>query len=236
MFVMRLAMRARSWPIGAAALIAVLALAGAVRVYAAFTLQPQIDEAASLLAIRRTWILGYPLFPSDVLYLQGALLSYLFAPLAGLAQGLDLLSLTRLVNILFGVASTYVAARLALKVSGSQVVAILAALVIALDPSSIEWSVYIRPYSALTLATMLLAYVLVSMAMDGADTTLGRVPATVWLALIFLVATFIHLNIWLLAPAVLLVSAALWGRAGRSRTRAAPPGPHRPGAGPRAPR
>lgn len=208
--------------IGTIGLIAVLALALVARAFAVYFLQPQIDEAASLLAIQRTWILGYPLFPSDVLYLQGALLSYLFAPLAGLAQGLDLLSLARLVNILFGVATTYLTARMATKLSGNEAIGILAGLFVALDPSSIEWSVYIRPYSALTFATVALAYVVVSMAMDGPRTRLGIAPAAVWLAVILFIGTFTHLNIWLLAPAVALVAVVLWGRRLLDDARAVP--------------
>lgn len=207
-----LAAVAQSREVGALALLFVLVVATALRVNAAFFLQPQIDEAASLLAIQRTWFLGIPIFPSEVLYLQGALLSYLFAPLAGIADGLELLSLARLANIAFGVATTYVTALLAAKVSGKQAIGVLAGLFVALDPSSIEWSVYIRPYSALTLATVLVAYVLVSMAMDGPNTRLGFTTAVVWLAAVFFVGTFTHLNIWLLAPAVAGVAVVLWGR------------------------
>lgn len=203
---------ARSGHAGTIALILVLTIAIAVRTYAAYFLQPQIDEAASLLAIQRTWYLGYPLFPSDVLYLQGALLSYLLAPLAGFAQGLELLSLARFVNIAFGVATVYMTALLATKISGKQAIGVVAALFVALDPSSIEWSVYIRPYAALMFATVTLAYVLVSMAMDGPGIRLGITSAVVWLALIFFLGTFAHLNIWLLAPAVVLVAGVLWAK------------------------
>lgn len=203
---------AESREVGTLALLLVLVIATAVRVNAAYFLQPQIDEAASLLAIERTWFLGVPLFPSDVLYLQGALLSYLFAPLSGFAHGLELLSLARLANIVFGVATVYVTALLAAKVSGKQAIGVLAGLFVALDPSSIEWSVYIRPYSALTFATVLIAYVLVSMAMDGPKARIGFTTAVVWLAAVFFVGTFAHLNIWLLAPAVAGVAAVLWGR------------------------
>lgn len=208
----QLAAIARSWHGGTIALILVLTIAIAVRTFAAYFLQPQIDEAASLLAIQRTWYLGYPLFPSDVLYLQGALLSYLFAPLAGLAQGLELLAFARFVNVAFGVATVYMTALLATKISGKQLIGLLAALFIALDPSSIEWSVYIRPYAALTFATVTLAYVLVSMAMDGPRTRLGIAPAVVWVAAILFIGTFTHLNIWLLVPAMVLVAGVLWGR------------------------
>lgn len=203
---------AQSRHTGMIGLFLVLAIAIVVRAIAAYSLQPQIDEAASLLAIQRTWFLGYPLFPSDVLYLQGALLSYLFSPLAGLAQGLELLSLARLLNIAFGVATAYMTARLTTKISGNGIIGVLAGLFVALDPSSIEWSVYIRPYSALTFATVTLAYVLVSMAMDGPRTRLGIAPAVVWLASMLFIGTFAHLNIWLVAPAIGVVAGVLWGR------------------------
>lgn len=202
---------AQSREFGTLALLFVLVIATALRVNAAYFLQPQIDEAASLLAIERTWFLGVPIFPSDVLYLQGALLSYLFAPLSGIAHGLELLSLVRLANVAFGVATVYVTARLAAKVSGKQAIGVLAGLFVALDPSSVEWSVYIRPYSALTFATVMIAYVLVSMAMDGPGTRLGFTTAAVWLAAVFFIGTFTHLNIWLLAPAVAGVALVLWG-------------------------
>lgn len=198
--------------VGTIALIVVLTIAIAVRTYGAYFLQPQIDEAASLLAIQRTWILGYPLFPSDVLYLQGALLSYLFAPLAGLAQGLELLSLARFLNVAFGVATVYMTALLATRITGKQAAGVLAALFVALDPSSIEWSVYIRPYAGLMFATVALAYVLVAMAMDGPGTRLGFAPAYVWLTIILFVGTFIHLNVWLVAPAIAGIALVLWGR------------------------
>ncbi|MEJ7839038.1 MAG: hypothetical protein WKF81_09490, partial [Thermomicrobiales bacterium] len=60
--------------------IAVTAIALVLRFVAWHRSWTQIDEPASVLAIEMVATKGIPLFPSNVLYLQGAFFSYLAAP------------------------------------------------------------------------------------------------------------------------------------------------------------
>ena len=65
------------------ALFAVIVCAFLFRFAAADQLSSHVDEAASVLASEMVVEKGAPIFPSGTLYLQGATISYIIAPLIG---------------------------------------------------------------------------------------------------------------------------------------------------------
>src|SRR5690554_982139 len=73
-----------------AAYIIVTSIALVVRIVTFRQFTGHIDEPASLLAIQRVAETGVPMFPSGVLYLQGAVISYIAAPLAWIFSGASL--------------------------------------------------------------------------------------------------------------------------------------------------
>src|SRR5690606_15397841 len=60
--------------------LVLVGLGGILRLIAAHTLTPHVDEGASLLAAHAVAERGFPILPSGTVYTQGATLSYLTAP------------------------------------------------------------------------------------------------------------------------------------------------------------
>jgi predicted membrane-bound dolichyl-phosphate-mannose-protein mannosyltransferase len=131
-----------------------------LRLVASRTLTPHVDEAASVLAARVVSEQFIPILPSGNVYFQGFTLSLALAPLAwlGLAD-LDHLALLRLVSVVAGTAAIVLAWRLALYVTRNPLVALGAALLVALDPLSVQWSGHVRMYALLQLASFGLAWI-----------------------------------------------------------------------------
>lgn len=201
---------AASLLIGLASVL-VLCVALLLRLMLARTILPHIDEPASLLAITMTAQKGVPLFPSDVVYLQGALLTYLDAPLGLALNGVELLLWARRLNIVISLGTVVLTMLLVNRVTRSWAPALLAGVLVAADPMVMEWSVYIRPYGLLTTITMAVAYCFVVLVTEGPNARIIRIPVLSWLILLAYAGTFTHIGIWLLAPALAGVSFLVWG-------------------------
>ncbi|MBA2277835.1 MAG: hypothetical protein H0W06_08730 [Chloroflexia bacterium] len=187
-------------------------LAFTIRGVTATRLIPHVDEAATLLATEMVETRGVPIFPSGVLYLQGASLTYLLTPLASLiGDTVEQLTVLRFVNVAMGTAVALLTALLAARIAGSWVPGLIAGLIVAFDPASIAWSVYLRPYAALVLVSIALVTVFIGMVLDGpARRGFWRDPVLAMVGL-FLIGTFTHVGIWLLYPAIWLVAVLTWG-------------------------
>ena len=190
-----------------------LFLAFTIRGVTATRLIPHVDEAATMLATEMVVGKGVPIFPSGVLYLQGASLTYLLAPLAALIGGtIDQLTALRFVNVLIGTGVVMLTALLAARIARHWAPGIIAGLIVAFDPASIAWSVYLRPYAALSLVAIGVVYAVVALVMG--DSTRPRAwwgDPLHWIAALFALGTFTHVGIWLLYPAVCLIAAMTWG-------------------------
>jgi len=194
--------RAGSW-VGIV-LVAGLILAFLLRLAASEQLSSHVDESASVLAVQMVAEKGAPIFPSGTLYLQGATISYLLAPVALLGYGdLDHLNTMRLLSVVAGTAAVAALFLFARHVTGSAAAGVLAALFLAFDPVSVRWGGLVRMYALLQLVTilMLLCFLI-----------LLRRPASrrVWVGFIalFWFGVFTHIAICMfLVP---MGSIALW--------------------------
>ena len=185
-------------------LAAGLIVALLLRIAASEQLSSHVDEAASVLAVQMTAEKGAPIFPSGTLYLQGATVSYLLAPMALLGYGdLEHLNTMRLLSVIAGTAAVAALFLFARHVTGSPVAGLLAALFLALDPVSVRWSGLVRMYALLQLVTilMLLCFLI-----------LLRRPATrrvlVGFVALFWFGVFTHIAICMFLPPMGLI--ALW--------------------------
>lgn len=186
--------------------LALLVAAGlALRAAFAAHLPYHVDEPASVLAFQQVAHTGTPFLPSGVLYLQGAVLSYLSAPLTwwGLDTP-DVPSWIRAVPMLAGTAAIVASWRLGRDVGPW--VGLASAAVVALDPVGVQWSAHLRPYSLLQLVTLLIAW-------RTATLLQRRTGDIVLLPVLFALGAFTHLLVTVLLPGMLC--AALWvhGRA-----------------------
>src|SRR5262245_61829720 len=130
-----------------------------IRLAAALRLPPHVDEGNMLLGIQTVAARGWPMLPSGVLYIHGATVSYLLAPLAwfGWVDYANLFPL-RLFSAICGTVAVYLTYRLGRSVAGSTAVALLAAALIALDPLSVLWGGFIRMYALLQVLVLLVAW------------------------------------------------------------------------------
>src|SRR5699024_4891969 len=129
-----------------------------LRLIAAFTLTPHIDEGASLLAAHAVADRGLPILPSGTVYLQCAILSYLIAPFVWLEHGgLADLPLLRVVVVAASTVGIWFAYRLGVAITGRNAVGVVMAGLIAFDPLSVQWSALLRMYSLLQPITIGLA-------------------------------------------------------------------------------
>lgn len=204
--------RVRAWQTLAPLVVGAVVLVGLVlRLTAATLLTPHVDEAASILAARMVVERGLPILPSGTVYLQGATLSYLLAPLAWLGfDGLRPLDLTvmRLVSVLAGTLAIYLVYRLGFLATRNAWVGVVAAGLVAIDPVSVQWSGHVRMYGLLQAITLGLALLFLR-ALIGPPTRL--VP--VGLVLLFGVGVFTHVGTGLLWPGMALVAWWVHGRA-----------------------
>lgn len=188
------------------ALLAITLLALGLRVAAAFILSPHTDEPASQLASLRVAQSGAPVFHSGVLYLQGATMSYLLAPLAWL--GIDTpwqLEKLRLVTATLNTLGVVLLYRLVRETTGRPGAGLVAALLLALDPLSVTWGANIRPYGLLETLCVLVV-LLTWRALHGSW------GAAVGLALAFVAVTFTHVGGLMLWPGLVLAALAVHQR------------------------
>ena len=196
-------------------MVFILGVGFIVRCLAAFRLPLELDEQNSLLAVRMVAERGIPVLPSGVLYLHGAVLSYLLAPLELLGVGgIDNLFPLRLVSVLAGTATIFLTFRLTRAVAGSVGAALIAAAFIAIDPLSIYWSGHVRMYAfaqafATTAILFFVGIIMMGPSFDDSARTSRR-----WLAglvVAFWLAVFSHLATAALWPAMAVVAALTYG-------------------------
>ena len=186
----------------------VLLLALLIRIAAVRQLSLQVDEPATILAAHQVAERGVPILPSGTLYLHGATLSYLLAPLVWLGVGdLDDLRALRLVGVVAGVVAVGLTYLLASRIGGVWV-GILAAFLLALDATSVQWSAHLRMYALLQALTLVVILLYLSL-LTGSP----RRGTAVWLVVTFWLATFTHVGVALLWPAMAIVAVVALGRA-----------------------
>lgn len=151
------------------ALLAVTIIVGAVlRLWFAVRLSPHVDEAASILAAHAVAEHFLPILPSGTVYFQGYTLSLILTPFVWLGHGgLDDLLLMRLVSVAAGTGAIYLTYRLARTATGRYSVAMLAALFLAIDPMSVQWSGHVRMYALLQLIVVALGWTFAVAVRDG---------------------------------------------------------------------
>jgi hypothetical protein len=168
------------------------------------------DEPASLLAIDMVAQHGLPLFPSDVLYLQGAVFSYLAAPLAWMLPPDTLLSATQWLSIGAGILTIPVAMATVRLVVGGWFPAVVSGLLIGLDPTLLQWGVTIRPYAMLVLLSVVTLYLVVRMLLLTPDDRMLGIPTWILVCLAIFLGTFTHPSYWLMMPGMGLVAILIW--------------------------
>jgi hypothetical protein len=193
-----------SWLIGF-----ILLLALVLRCYAALRLTAHIDEASTLLAIHRVAEIGLPILPSGSAYFQGATLSYLLTPLhwLGWADITGDLTLLRLPEVIAGTAAVWLTYVLGSRVSGNARVGTLAALLLALDPISVQWSAHVRMYAPLQALSLGLILTFLSLL-----TGPPRRRRLVLFVALWWIAIFTHVSAALLLPAMGLIALRVHGR------------------------
>lgn len=189
----------------ASALLLVVTVGLALRVLFAWNLPYHVDEPASVLAFQRVAATSWPIYPSGVLYLQGATLSYLAAPLAWLGLDTpDQPGWVRLVPVLAGTGAIGVAWGMARSLGPW--VALVCALAVALDPIGVQWSAHLRPYSLLQLVSLAIAWRTAVLLRE-------RTHDTLLLPVLFALGAFTHLLVTVLLPGMLLAAVWVHGRA-----------------------
>lgn len=188
----------------------VLTIALAVRLLTWSRILPHVDEPATLLAIQMTWEKGYPLFPSNIFYLQGVIISYLSAPFMLLFSGLNLLKVLQIANICISMVCIYLVYLLTTRVTNSVYPGFIAGLGVALDPTLIRWSVWIRPYNLLTAETIAIALCFILMVQNGPEAKFMKWPLRNWMAVLFWLGTFTHMAVWLALPPIIVIAVFLW--------------------------
>ncbi|MBA2248497.1 MAG: hypothetical protein H0W23_10230, partial [Chloroflexia bacterium] len=195
-----------------AACAAVTLLAFVLRAITLRSAWVQIDEPSSLLAIRMVAEKGYPLFPSEVLYLQGALFSYLAAPLAWALDGNALLDAAQVLSLTLGLLVVPLAMVLVRYLTLSTVAASLTGLLIAGDPNLIAWGITLRPYGLLAGITVLVSYCFVRLVAEGTGATVVGMKVVTWIPVLAVLGTFTHIGFWLVVPAMALIGLVVWNR------------------------
>lgn len=205
--------RANAWiPV---AMLALIVGAFLFRYTAAEHLSSHVDEAASVLAAEMVADKGVPVFPSQTLYLQGATISYLLAPLLKVGVGgLDDLLPLRLLSVFAGTISVFFAYKLGRLLTGSAAAGFVVALLIAVDPASVRWSGMVRMYALLQLLSLIVIWLFLRALM--------RPPVRRELAImvgVFWLGVFTHIAIALLLPGMIVAAFLTYGRDLQDRRR-----------------
>ncbi|MCO5216712.1 MAG: hypothetical protein M9950_11255 [Thermomicrobiales bacterium] len=170
-----------------------------------------IDEPASLLAIKRVAETGVPVFPSGVLYLQGAMFSYLAAPLSWFYAETALWDASRVLYLALAITIVPIIMKLTLLLTDNLWPAIVVGLLVACDPSLIIWSVTIRPYGLLAAEVAALLLLFALLLRDVAEQRVTGVPRPVyWLPVLVLAGTFTHIGFWLALVALAICVLLIW--------------------------
>jgi hypothetical protein len=185
--------------------LVLIGLGGILRLIAANTLTPHVDEGASLLAAHAVAESGVPILPSGTVYTQGATLSYLVAPFVwlGLDDLADLNAL-RTVVVVAGTLAIYLAYRFASTITGDFRIGLAMAALVAFDPLSIQWSGHLRMYGLMQAITFGLALAWTLLLARG-----WTWPRMVAVVLIYWAAVGTHLGSAALLGIAMFLSA-LW--------------------------
>ena len=197
------------------ALFALLVCAFLFRYAAASQLSSHVDEAASVMATQMVVDKGAPIFPSGTLYLQGATVSYILAPVMALGYGSydDLLPL-RLLSVFAGTLAVYFAYRLGRLVSGSAVAGFIVAVLLAVDPTSVRWSGMVRMYALLQCISLAMLWLFLGTLLHPPSRRhLGAMVALFWFGV------FTHIGICLFLPGMAIAAGLTYGRDLRDRRR-----------------
>lgn len=175
------------------------------RFAAADRLSPHADEASSILAAHAVASHGVPVLPSGTVYFQGATLSYLLAPFVWLGVGeLDDLAVMRLLLVLAGVSTVFLSFRLAHFVTGDARISVAMALLVAIDPVSVQWSGHVRMYGLLQAITVGLAWAFIRQLVHAPS---WKASATI--VALFWAAVFTHAGAALLWPAMVIAAVII---------------------------
>ncbi len=185
----------------------ILLVALCLRLFAAWTLSPHADEPASVLAAHGVAAGGVPILPSGTLYLHGATLSYLLAPLVLVGRGdLEDLFLLRLVSVAAGVAGVWLTYRLGRWAGGRAWVGVVAAGLVAIDPLGLQWAGNVRMYALLQALCLAIVWVFL-----GAVARPDRWRSAASLAGLFWLASFTHVGAATLWPPLAVVAVLVHG-------------------------
>jgi uncharacterized membrane protein len=197
------------------AMIALMVAAFLFRFAAAQHLSSHVDEAASVMAAQMVADKGVPLYPSGTLYLQGATLSYILAPVIELSNaGLDDLLPLRMLSVITGTLAVYFAFRLGRTVTGSSAAGFIVALLLAVDPASVRWSGMVRMYASLQLLSLVVIWLFIrALLRPTVRRELAIMVAVFWLGV------FTHIAICLFLPAMAIGAALIYGRSLQDRRR-----------------
>lgn len=179
-----------------------------VRVIAAVTLTPHVDEPSSVLAAHMVAERGLPILPSGTPYFQGTTLSYLLQPFVWLGLGeIHHLPLMRMVLVLAGTVAIWLSYRLARAITGSASVGAITAMLVAIDPVSVQWSAHVRMYGLLQALTFALAWAYIRLLQGHTGwRQIGIVVGLFWLAV------FTHVGASLLGAAMALAAVLVYRR------------------------
>jgi hypothetical protein len=197
-------------------LIAILATAFLLRLVVSVQSGIQIDESRTLFAIDTVAHRGVPLFRSDVLYLVGTPIGYLFAPFAWMFDDGAFLHAVRFGNVLLSTAAVWLIWRIAQDITGSLVVALVVSVLAAFDPSSLLWGTLAGPYAATVVISLLLVHFTNQAVTIRDERRLRRLDfqnPIVGIVLCLLVGSFTYYSIWLFVPGIVIVSLLRWGKA-----------------------
>ncbi|CAN5636796.1 hypothetical protein BH23CHL5_BH23CHL5_14580 [soil metagenome] len=169
-----------------------------------------VDEPASLLAVNRVGDVGYPQFPSGVLYLQGAAFSYIAAPMTWILDDTALLQATRVLSMFISVSVIPLSMKLMLETTGSSIAALITGILVSADPNLILWSVTIRPYGLLAAEIVALLILFSRLLREGPSARLGPFRVVYLIPILSTAGTFTHVGFWLAFPVLALVAVTVW--------------------------
>jgi uncharacterized membrane protein len=175
-----------------------------LRFASAEQLSSHVDESASVMAAQMVADKGVPVFPSGTLYLQGATISYLLAPLIKLGYGdFGDFMVLRMLSVIAGTLAILAAFALTKWLTRSQWTALGVAALLAIDPASVRWSGLVRMYALLQLVSLVMLFFYLRLLRNpGSRRLVAAFIAIFWFGV------FTHVAICLFLPAML--GLAIW--------------------------
>ena len=175
----------------------------------------QIDESRTLFVIDTVAHKGIPLLGSNVLFLVGVPVSYLFAPLAWVFDGDGFLHAVRFGNVLLSTLAVWLTWQIAREFTHRSGIATIAAFLMALDPMNLYWGSLALWYSSMVVLALLVVLFTIRAITIPDEAVLRRFSweNPVFCLVICLVAgSFTYYSIWLLVPGIVIAGFLRWGR------------------------